>query len=682
MRRRVRLIRIPWRGIQNVLLAAGVATFSVYYWPPEKNNNQWLVPLNYLERAGYDALFATRGEKLESVSPRIEIVGFDRESERVLESKYPASEFPELKTTWPPSRRFHADVIRNLKKAGATLIVYDVLFSGASTPEDDIALDKAIKEAGNVVLTSRVDRNFTQLSKSLEEPHYDDDLGIDFLAAARVGFAEVPTDADKIVRRFVPTMKFRDEWIPSLASAAFLAFTGKEDTDIRVEKDKIIIGGQIIPRTGPTVLDLVDKAPVPSAYMDFPAGNGTFPMTSFGQVAFDEFSKSQYNQFNDKIVFVGVIGNQLTKEISDEYVTAFSRFMPDATGGIAVTTVPGVVLQAQNFNALLSATYVTHWPDWSLWLILFGFTLIGAGGVRRYYNWRGPAVLLLLMALFLIVVHAAFVTYRIHMPYIVPTILMFSSISMVAYLERGSLRRKWSGYVSPEVLEQILRTENDPDAKKILGTVVFGDIRGFTAFTNKHPAERVVALLNIHFEKMTDIIYEEQGTIDKFLGDGIMALFGIPIRKKDSAISAVRAAWRMCESSKQPMYYQGSQYFMDSGFGITTGTLIAGHVGGRARHDFTVIGDVVNMAARLQGVTGEPDVIIDQATYELVKNHFEVESLGRISVKGAPEPIQCYKVTGQLDAKEMKVIPKLRRGSQNPVKTPASGFNVNIGNHE
>lgn len=669
MRRRFRLIRIPWRGIQNVLLAAAVATFSVYYWPPEKNNNKWLVPLNYMERAGYDALFATRGANLDSVSPRIEIVGFDRESERILER-----EFPELKTTWPPSRRFHADVIRNLKKAGATLIIYDVLFSGSSTPEDDIALDKAIKEAGNVVLTSRIDRNFTQLSKSLEEPHYDDELGIDFLAAARVGFAEVPTDADQIVRRFVPTMKFRNEWIPSLASAAFLAFSGKEETDIQVERDKIVVGGQIIPRTGPTIIDLVDKAPVPSAYMDFPAGNGTFPMTSFGQVALYEFSK---DQFNDKIVFVGLIGNQLTKEISDEYVTAYSRFMPDATGGVAVTTVPGVVLQAQNFNALLSATYVTHWPDWSLWLILFGFTLIGAGGVRRYYNWRGPAVLLLLMALYLIVVHSAFVTYRIHMPYIVPTILMFSSISMVAYLERGSLRRKWSGYVSPEVLEQILRTENDPDAKKITGTVVFGDIRGFTAFTNKHPAERVVALLNIHFEKMTDIIYEEHGTIDKFLGDGIMALFGVPIRKKDSAISAVRAAWRMCESSKQPMHYQGSQYFMDSGFGITTGSLIAGHVGGRTRHDFTVIGDVVNMASRLQGVTGEPDVIIDQATFELVKSHFQVESLGRISVKGAPEPIQCYKVVAPLDVKKPKLIPRRSRNSEKQAKTPASRFNVN-----
>src|SRR5262249_12388044 len=153
-----------------------------------------------------------------------------------------------------------------------------------------------------------------------------------------------------------------------------------------------------------------------------------------------------------------------------------------------------------------------------------------------------------------------------------------------------SLRRKWSGYVSPQVLETILKGESsEVAAQRYRASVVFGDIRGFTAFTTMHSPEVVVKLLNMHFERMTKIIYEDKGTIDKFFGDGVMALFGAPVHLQDSAMHAVRAAWKMCEASREPLNLEGEAYVLSSGFGVTTGWLVAGHVGSKMRHDYTVI---------------------------------------------------------------------------------------------
>lgn len=623
-------IPLPGRALQNVGLAAFVATASVLFWPPERHYIPILTPLYSLERLGYDALFTLRGAKPERMDPSIDVVGFDRESER------------DLKVRWPPERKYHAAVIRNLAKDGAKMIVYDVLFSDGTDPANDRELDAALKEAGNVVLPLRIDRDFAQKRKSLEEPHYDDAIGVDFLANARVGFAEVPTEEDDVVRRMVPLQPFRDQYIPSLSAAAYLKLTGKEETDVALTTESIRIGDLLIPRNGPTTRDVADGGLIPSAYMDFPMGNATFVLdTRFSQVALGTFPKGKYK---DKIVFVGLVGPELTKQTGDQYVTAYSNFSTEQFGSLAFKRLPGVYLQAQTFNALLTQGFVTRLPEWATWVICFGITLGGAVSVRRYFNWRGPVFLLLAVLLYVSYAIIAFGTFRIHLPWVVPSLLMLSSVSLVAYIERGALKRKWSGYVSPQVLETILRSEGETTAQRSIATVVFGDIRGFTAFTNRHSPETVVNLLNQHFERMTSIIYGQNGTIDKFLGDGVMALFGVPVPRKDSVECAVRAGWQMCQVSNVPLELGGESYVFESGFGITTGPLVAGHVGSRTRHDYTVIGDAVNMAARLQGVTGLGDVIIDAATYSLVRSIVKVENLGKVAVKGASLPIECYRV--------------------------------------
>jgi len=631
--RKSRWLWLPARAVQNVLLAAAIATLSILCTSSDTRYIPELSPFYTLERTGYDFLFTLRGPKLDRIDNRIMVVGFDRESEK------------DLHTRWPAPRRFHADVIRNLKNDGAALIVYDVLFSDGTTPEDDKKLDQALKDAGNVVLPIRIDRDPTLKRESLEEPYYNDDLNIDFLSNAVDGFAEVPQDdTDDVVRRITPIMYFQDKPVPSMAAAAYLKLKGLSLTNLAIKKDSIQVGDVLIPKSGPTIQDPFNKKYlISSAYMDFPAGNLSFPLDiTFADVARKNFPKGT---FRGKIVFVGLAGQEQLRENYDAFVTAYTNHSPESFGSIGyVKTMPGVFLQALNFNALMHDGFVKKFPGFGVWILVFGLSIAGAVSVRSSFNWRGPAVLMLCTILYITYCIEVFANFQIYLPWVVPSVLMLSSIMLITYLERGSLRRKWSGYVSPQVLETILKGESsDVAAQRYRASVVFGDIRGFTAFTTMHSPETVVKLLNMHFERMTKIIYEEQGTIDKFFGDGVMVLFGAPVALEKAAVYAVRAAWRMCEASQEPLMLDGEAFVLSSGFGVTTGWLVAGHVGSKMRHDYTVIGEIVNLSSRLQGVTGAADVVIDATTMHLVKEYVDVMPLGQVFIKGMPDQ-ECFRV--------------------------------------
>lgn len=634
VKRKAPRLRAKW--VQNLLLATVVALAITFFWPPERTPafGQFAAPLHVAERTGYDALFAIRGPVPARIHPDIVVLGFDRSTEQ------------DLGVMWPPSRELHAAAIRRLKADGADMIVYDVLFTGPTTVEADRDLHAALIEAGNVVLTFRIDRDRAFSSniqaKRFDGPYYDEALGIDFEQAAMVGFAEVTQDLDDVVRNFTPTLQLQGEWMPSVAVAAYQHIHGLEPEAIEVGPDAIRVGDARIPRTGPTGIDAVDGSPAPSALVDFPAGAASFPSpATFQQVVRGEFTPGT---FKGKIVFVGVTGIDLTKATNDQYATAYTSLSPEVSGAIAYREIPGVVVQAQMLNAMLTNGYLRYASPALVFGLVFVCSFWGTTLVRRFANWRGPLLLVVVAALYIGVAITAFLRWHTHIPYVIPTVVMLGSAGLVAWLERGAMRRKWSGYVSPGVLEVILR-EEDFAAQRYEATVIFGDIRGFTSFSDQHPPERVVRLLNQHFERMTKILYDEEGTIDKFLGDGILCVFGAPVPLANAAIRAVRASWHMREIAMTPVVDGGESFVLATGFGITTGPFVAGHVGSKQRHDFTIIGDVVNVAARLQGVTGEPDVIIDAPTYELVKAYAEVESLGEVVLKGKPLPVACYRVT-------------------------------------
>ncbi|MDX1934579.1 MAG: adenylate/guanylate cyclase domain-containing protein [Capsulimonadales bacterium] len=621
-----------------------VALLSAITWPPERT---WpflepvLAPLRGVEWNGYDTLFHWRGPT--PADPRITVVGIETSS---LET---------LKSPWPIPRRAYAKVLRNLVADGAKTVCFDILMPRKSPygPADDRALHNALAAAGGkAILACRMNRGGTDIRKSLIFPYYDDALGIDFEANATIASADILTAPDRYVRLCYPLQKFQGEWLPSLPAAAYLALVGGDIRRSRLTDQRIYLGHHPIPRTGPTIPDPdFPENTMGSAYPDFPGGSRTFDFVRFENVLNGEFPPGT---FKDKAVFIGVTDIELAGELNDTVRTAYSHYTPEKVGANFTGDVFGVVVQAQFLHALLRNGFIRMASPLETFLLVFGFGLIANFGIRRFLNWRGPALIALAIIGFIGTVFFLFVKAHVFVPFVVPSALILSGTAGVAWLERGEILRKWSANVSPAYLEHMMRYGDESASRRYDATVIFGDIRGFTNFSSHHEPERVIDLLDKHLDKQVKIVFEEEGTVDKFLGDGIMVVFGAPNEQPDRHIRAVRAAWRMRAASFETLYDElGNAYHLREGFGIASGPLVLGFVGSRRLNSLTTIGDTVNLAARLQGVTGDADIVIDQATFEKVRDHVVTEEMGPVAVKGKDEKILCWRVVGLKDTSDI-----------------------------
>ena len=183
--------------------------------------------------------------------------------------------------------------------------------------------------------------------------------------------------------------------------------------------------------------------------------------------------------------------------------------------------------------------------------------------------------------------------------------------------ERERLRSVFGTYVDPDIAEHILRSGTSLEGEEVEVTIMFLDVRGFTSFAESHPAREVVATVNRLFERIVPVIHEHGGHVDKFEGDGVLAVFGAPRRQDDHADAAVRAAVAISEAVNDE--FDGE---LRIGIGINTGTVVAGNVGGGGRLEFSVIGDPVNVARRVEGATRETGdvILVSQQTKDALQD--------------------------------------------------------------
>jgi len=212
-------------------------------------------------------------------------------------------------------------------------------------------------------------------------------------------------------------------------------------------------------------------------------------------------------------------------------------------------------------------------------------------------------------------------------------------------------RAKYRRFMPPHVVDEILA---NPDTLSLGGTnsfitALFSDIRGFTSMSERLKPQEVVQILNEYFADMTPIVFEHQGLLDKFMGDGLMALFGVPYACEEAASNAVVAAIemqrRMVRVNEDLTALGLSKIAI--GIGINTGTATVGYIGSRDRTDYTAIGDTVNLAARLEKQAGAGQIIISRFTFEALSQKFPVRPCDQIRVKGKQEPVQIYEVLWQ-----------------------------------
>ncbi len=221
---------------------------------------------------------------------------------------------------------------------------------------------------------------------------------------------------------------------------------------------------------------------------------------------------------------------------------------------------------------------------------------------------------------------------------------------VLGFRQRDNLKTSLARYVSNQVAEKIIETGKLPEVqgerRKI--TVLFCDVRNFTAFAENLPPEEVVSLLNEAFEKMIDAVFEYEGMLDKFLGDGFMAIFGAPLDDAIQEEHAINTALAMQKSlialTERWQVERGINFRM--GIGINTGVAIVGNIGSKQRMEYTAIGDTVNLAARLESATKElgTRILVSEQTYKAVVGKFSCKSLGSIHVKGRVEPVMVYEV--------------------------------------
>jgi len=215
-------------------------------------------------------------------------------------------------------------------------------------------------------------------------------------------------------------------------------------------------------------------------------------------------------------------------------------------------------------------------------------------------------------------------------------------------LEKKKLTKIFSKYVSSQVVDELMK---NPDSTQLGGkkqktTIMFSDIRGFTPMSEKMQPEEVVSMLNDYFSTMSGIIFNWNGTLDKYIGDAIMALYGAPIKGEDDELRAVTSAVEMQRKLKplNDELEKGGKPRIGMGIGINTGEVVVGNIGSENRLEYTAIGDSVNLASRLCSVAKAGQVIISDSTYSFVKDFVEVNKLEPVQVKGKEQKIQIYEV--------------------------------------
>lgn len=546
----------------------------------------------------------------------------------------------------PIPRTLYAEVLRRLRQAGAKVVAFDIHMDTPSLygSADDTAFAQAAQSHGAVLLPCLLLKSGQDVSTQTPHPVLYDSV-------AGAGIINMSVDSDRVVR--AATVAGRDAWgwRPSLGALAAGLWLGL--TPDVVERQ--IARRQFQGRSLPT-LPYVDQEPgfsglpYQAVLLNFAGPEGSFRYVPMKVLLAPEehgiADATLRRLFKGKLVFVGVT----SKLAKDFFVTPFSA------------TFPGVEIHATLAQMLLSRRFLHFIPLWMQRLLLLAMVLLTATlvfAVRPLFAL--PLTVLLAGAC---LYGALFALDR--WLWVIPLAPLLASIAFVfavstAYLqfavERHArhIRQRFQRFVAPAVLETMVAASEESLTRPRLveATVLFSDLQGFTAISEARSPSEVAALLNEYFEAMTAVIDRYEGTTSKFIGDGIMVLFGVPVPQPDHAARAVRCAVAMQQAMERlrQRFQQRGLPELVMRIGVHTGPMVFGAIGSRRQMDLTVIGDTVNVASRLEGMNKELGslVLISETTYLAAVAfgaQLQAEPVGEVTVRGRAQPIRVFKVLG------------------------------------
>ncbi|MDO8672519.1 MAG: adenylate/guanylate cyclase domain-containing protein, partial [Dehalococcoidia bacterium] len=534
---------------------------------------------------------------------------------------------------WP--RSHYASVIAALTEAGVRVIVVDVLFD-APTAEDD-ALARVIS-AGNVVLPVLGELPGQTPAGTLVA--YDVTVSpapVLVGAASALGHANVNPDGDGTVRRQQLSINIEGKETPSLALVAAARYLRRPTVlEGPPGNDTLPFAGRAIPLSDGRRGMLINFIGAP-----YEAGRpSAFPVVSFVDVL---RGTADLKVLKDRVVLIGVAA----LGYADDYWT------PSSIG----RKMSGVEVHANAVETLLRPAFLRPIGFPATAVLIIVLSLLSGLAAFRLGIVRSAAVALALVIVYLLGTFTLFdsgVLANLVYPTVAP-ILSFGVMVVYRVLfveaDQRAARRLLAGYLSPSVMAEVLK---EPDRLQLGGekrmmTILFSDIRGFTTYSEQLESGALASLLNEYLTEMSAVVFEQEGVVDKYIGDGLMAFWGAPIVQEDHARRACLAAIGMMGrlAELHVRWRERGIPPLKIGIGINTGVVSVGNMGSKERFSYTVIGDAVNLASRVEGLTKlyGTNMIVSEATLKMAGEDLEHRFLDLVAVKGKQEPVAVYELS-------------------------------------
>jgi adenylate cyclase len=456
--------------------------------------------------------------------------------------------------------------------------------------------------------------------------------------AEKLGHVNIVPDWDGTVRRETLAIAFRGRYYPSLALQTARVALGVPD-------DQMVLDLQGSVQVGPVTIPTDVEGRM---LLDFAGPRKTFPHHSAADVLTGAVPAQT---FDDAIVFIGATATG----VFDLRVTPFSQVFP------------GLEIHATTVENILARRFLQRpaWVEVLVFVLILVLPFILGGLLDRLRPVSGCVLAGAILVGLFVLAHGLLVFAGVWIPVFYPMaaaaathVPLTAHRALTEERQRLFIRRAFQHYVSERVVTRILA---DPSMLRFGGerrelTVLFSDVRAFTAYAERHDAERVVENLREYLTRMVDAVFRNEGTLDKFVGDAVMAVFGAPVPQPDHAVRACRTGLAMMAELRalEKKWRQEGREPFRMGVGINTGEAIVGNLGSDQRFAYTAIGDPVNLAARLEGLNKEfidgSGIIISEFTYELARDHIHVNPLGEVRVRGKNKPVTIYELTGMKNA--------------------------------
>jgi len=567
---------------------------------------------------------------------------------------------------WPWSRDFYAFVTNYLAKENAKAILYDIQFyepdydrANISSEESDLSFAEALSGYNKVVLGVQYGldslevppdiKRFSLPVKGRLKDYRANVVGAQFpielfrSQVSMLGGINIIPDDDGVIRRVPLFYQLNQLYLPQMSFSVY--YNEKQFKHFSYNKHQILLDTQLIQldQKDNYLINWYGKGGIEGVfrYIPFKSLIQTATALEYGG---DPTLSAGF--FKDKYVIIGATADGLM----DLKTSPYTKMMP------------GMEIWATILSNLLNSHHIRYIPNIYLLIVL---VLLSFLVMFSFTHFKGSySNLFILFILVATILGISWLwRFRIYFNLILPVIAILLSyllIVFIAYLMEGKskkeIRRIFTRYLHPDIIETLIKNPDliEMGGEEIEATVMFSDIYNFTTYSEgKHPKE-LVKDLNEYFNYITNTILENNGLLDKYTGDGLMAIFGAPVPRKDHAYLACRSAIlhkKFAEELNKQNTSTSGFFHINTRLGINSGLIVAGNIGSEKRMDYTAIGDPVNLSARLEGVNKifKTKIIISDSTYALVKNDFVCRELDYLRVKGKKEPTRIFELIDFID---------------------------------